>query len=92
MVVTKAKQFAGWSVVPYRPEVGNVVACVVRICRVDEEKTPFIFIVLLGKDYTGSVNCALDTRLEAGTELYVMYMSFTLAPATFKTRFARSRH
>ena len=58
-VTVKTEPRARWSAVLYHPETGNAVACVERVCRIDEEEPTFLLIPLLGEEGSCRVHRAL---------------------------------
>ena len=56
---------------PHCLKTGDAVAGVERICRIDEEESPFLLVSLLGKEGAGRVHRALYPGLEAGEQLRI---------------------
>ena len=56
---------------PHRPQVGNAVTIVKQTRRVDKEESPFLLVILLGKEGSGRVHRALYPSLEAGAQLRI---------------------
>ena len=68
---------------PHRPQTGDAVAGVERICSVNEEESPFLLIIIFGEEGTGSVHCTLDPSFEAGVELRIATYILCLSAGYF---------
>ena len=73
--------------VPHHPQSGDVVAGVKRIRRVDEEKSPFLLVILLVRAGADCVHCTLYISLETNTQLRISACVLGIGTGYFKNSF-----
>ena len=71
VVTVKPEPRARWSLVPHCPEVGDAATGVECVGRINEDESPFLLILLLGKEGSCRVHRALYPGFEAVNQLRI---------------------
>ena len=58
-LAVKTELRTGYPAVPHHPKIGDAVAGVERVGRINEKKLPFLLVLLLGEEGSCRMHCAL---------------------------------